>query len=247
MNIPLLAYNPSSQNQRVTGFEISGDETPYLYTTEGTPSRSDMDALIWAGYRQIFNEQQILISNRQPTLETRLRARIITVREFIRALALSETFRLRNYDVNNNYRFVEMCVQRLLGRKVYHQRETIALSIILATKGLNGFIDVLLDSDEYQQNFGEDTVPYQRRRILPNRSQGELPFTRMARYGTNYRDKLPQIKTGVDGLFTQFEPFDLQTFMERANWLQVFNVLSTSVILIILFLLFAEATRILAN
>jgi phycobilisome rod-core linker protein len=50
----------------------------------------------------------------------------------------------------------------------------------------------LLSSDEYIDNFGDGTVPYQRRRILPQRSQGELPFARMARYDQYYLSKLPK-------------------------------------------------------
>ncbi|MBK1987847.1 phycobilisome rod-core linker polypeptide [Sphaerospermopsis aphanizomenoides BCCUSP55] len=244
MTIPLLAYTPSSQNQRVKGFEVPGDETPRIYTTEGTPSRGDMDDLIWAAYRQIFNEQQILVSNRLPRLESQLKSRSLTVRDFIRGLATSDTFRIRNYNVNNNYRFVEMCVQRLLGRKVYNQRETMAWSIVLATKGLNGFIDTLLNSDEYQQHFGDNTVPYQRRRILPQHSKGELPFARMSRYGTDYRDKLPKpVSLGADGLFTQFEKFDFQTFKQRADWNRASIVLLSILTIIVLFLLFSETNR----
>jgi phycobilisome rod-core linker protein len=86
-----------------------------------------------------------------------------------------------------------MCVQRILGRDVYSDREKLAWSTVLATKGLRGFIDDLLASEEYLENFGKDTVPYQRRRILPQRSQGELPFARMPRYGEDYREKLEDL------------------------------------------------------
>ncbi len=54
MTIPLLKYSPSTQNQRVKGFEIPGDENPPVYTMEGTPSISEVNELIWAAYRQIF-------------------------------------------------------------------------------------------------------------------------------------------------------------------------------------------------
>ena len=43
MTIPLKTYAPSSQNQRVKGFEIPGEEQPKLYTTEGTPSTVEMN------------------------------------------------------------------------------------------------------------------------------------------------------------------------------------------------------------
>ncbi len=36
-------------------------------------------------------------------------------------------------------------------------------------------------------------MPYQRRRILPQHIQGELPFARMPRYGADYRSKLEEL------------------------------------------------------
>jgi phycobilisome rod-core linker protein len=193
MAIPLLEYSPSSQNQRVLNYEVPGDEQSWIYSTENLLSSSEIQDLIWAAYRQILNEQQILASNREKGLESQLRGGQITVREFIRGLLLSDTFKRRNYEPNNNYRFVEMCVQRVLGRNVYSDREKLAWSIVLATKGLAGFVDDLLNSEEYLNNFGDDIVPYQRRRILPQRTLGESPFARMPRYGADYRSKLESI------------------------------------------------------
>ena len=193
MSIPLLEYSPTSQNHRVVGYEIPGEEQPKIYNSENLLSASEMDELIEAAYRQIFNEQQMLRSNRQRELESQLRNGQITVRDFIQGLILSESFRRRNYEVNNNYRFVQMCVQRLLGRDVYQEQEKLAWSIILATSGLQEFVAALLDSDEYMNNFGYDTVPYQRRRILPQRTSGELPFERMPRYGADHRAVLEEM------------------------------------------------------
>jgi phycobilisome rod-core linker protein len=190
MAIPLLSYSLSSQNQRVTNYEIPGDEQPGLFTTEPPLSPLEVDNVIAAAYRQIFNEQQMLKSNRQKALESQLRNHQITVRDFMRGLVLSEPFRRRNYEVNNNYRFVQMCIQRLLGREVYNEQEKMAWSIVLATKGLQGFVDELLNTEEYLSNFGFDLVPYQRRRILPQRSQGDLPFARLPRYDAEHRRQL---------------------------------------------------------
>lgn len=248
MSIPLLSYAPSTQNQRVSGYEVPGEEQPRIYTTEMLPSPSEMDEVITAAYRQIFHEQQMLDNHRVPFLESQLRSDQITVKEFVRGLLLSDSFRRLNYDANNNYRFVELCVQRVLGRQVYNDREKLAWSIVIATKGLNGFIDDLLNSDEYLSNFGDSTVPFQRRRVLPQRAQGELPFERMARYGTDYRDKLPlpnlsalRLGQGADGLFGQFEQFDFDTFVKRANWPVA------SAVLIILFMMIAFSLAIAAS
>lgn len=249
MSIPLLEYAPSSQNQRVTGFEVPGDEQPRIYTTDNILSASEMDDLIAAAYRQVFHEQQMIASNRQTLLESQLKSRQITVKDFIRGLAVSDSFRRLNYDVNNNYRFVELCVPRILGRPIYSDREKHAWSIVLATKGLQGFIDELLSSEEYANSFGDDTVPYQRRRILPQRPQGELPFERMARYGKDYRDKLPQpsrythftLTERANGIFEQFEPFDLQTFLQRSNWSVVAGLGALSLLLLGLALVLSAA------
>ncbi|CDN17101.1 MAG: phycobilisome rod-core linker polypeptide [Richelia sp.] len=192
MSISLLEYAPRYENHRVKGFEVPGEEQPWIYTTENLLSGSDLDMLIAAAYRQIRNEQQMLASNRQTSLESQLRSGQITVKDFIRGLVLSDSFRRLTFDSNNNYRFVEICVQRILGRNVYSDREKLSWSIVLATKGLQGFVDELLRSEEYQSNFGDNTVPYQRRRILPQRAQGEITFAHMARSGEDYRDKLPK-------------------------------------------------------
>lgn len=196
MALPLLEYAPKSQNQRVSGYEIAGEEKPRIYTTENVLSSGDMENLIWAAYRQIYSEHQILKSNQQRFLESQLKFGQITVRDFIRGLATSDPFLRRNYQTNSNYRFVEMCVQRILGRDVYNEREKIAWSIVVVNKGPQGFIDELVNSEEYLSNFGYDTVPYQRRRILPQRNKGETPFNlKTPRYGEYHRMQLgfPQI------------------------------------------------------
>ncbi len=193
MNLPLLDYNPTSQNQRVAGYEVPGDEQPRVYSTSTILSPSEIDELIHVAYRQVFNEQQMLQRNRQVWLESQLKSGIITVRDFIRGLVTSEQFRTYVYEPNNNYRFVQICVQRLLGRDVYNDREKFAWSTFLATQGLSEFINALLNSDEYMEAFGDTTVPYQRRRILPQRSQGDYPFARVPRYGADYRQKLEDL------------------------------------------------------
>lgn len=186
--LPLLQYSPSSQNQRVKGFEVPGDEQQRIYSSENLLSPTDMDDLIEAAYRQIFFHA--FAADRERFLESQLRSGQITVRDFIRGLVLSNTYRRSFFDLNNNYRFVEQTVQRVLGRDVYNNAEKLAWSIVVAQKGIKGFVDDLLNSDEYIENFGYDKVPYQRRRVLPGRNQGEMPFNlKSPRYDAYYRAK----------------------------------------------------------
>ncbi len=93
MSIPLLEYSPTSQNHRVVGYEIPGEEQPKIYNSENLLSASEMDELIELPIARSLNEQQMLRSNRQRELESQLRNGQITVRDFIQGLVLSESFR----------------------------------------------------------------------------------------------------------------------------------------------------------
>ena len=194
MAIPLLDYSPVSQNVRVKGFDVPNDDQPRIFSTDNLLSPSDLDTLIEAAYRQIFFHA--FAADRQRFLESQLRSSQITTRDFIRGLLLSDTYKRSFYDLNSNYRFVEQTVQRALGRDVYSNQEKIAWSIVVATKGTRGFVDQLLNSPEYLDNFGDSIVPYQRRRSLPGRSTGQLPFNlKSPRYDEYHRRQLgfPQI------------------------------------------------------
>ena len=216
------------------------EDTPYIYRLENTTTAtaSEMEALIWAAYRQVFNEQETLQFNRQVTLETQLKNHSITVRDFIRGLAKSERFYRLVVEPNNNYRLVELCLKRLLGREPYNREEEISWSIQIATLGWSKFVDVLLDSEEYTRWFGDNTVPYQRKRM------SDRPFSFTPRYGADYRNKLPQPKPYVpvarfEPLFEQFEPFSLEKVMRRADWATTSGVVLAGGILLVFFLLLA--------
>ena len=184
MSIPLLEVTPTSQNQRVEGYEVPDEDEPRIYRMTDVTSDTEINDLIWAAYRQIFSEHLILESYRQPYLESQLRNRAITVREFIRGLGKSDVYRNLVGETNSNYRLVDISFKRFLGRATYGKDEQIAWSIVIPTRGFNGFIDALVDNDEYRQNFGNDIVPYQRRRYKGR------PFNLVnPRYGYDWRDR----------------------------------------------------------
>nr|YP_010338124.1 phycytochrome bilisome rod-core linker protein [Erythrolobus coxiae]UNJ17709.1 phycytochrome bilisome rod-core linker protein [Erythrolobus coxiae] len=212
MSLPILQYSLSTQNQRVESFEVtSTEEQPRIYTTDNLPEAEEMDAIIWAAYRQIFSEHQILAYTQQPFLESQLRFNQITVRDFIRGLATSPAFLQLNYDVNNNYRMVEMYVQRILGRDVYNEREKLAWAIVIASKGVKAFVDMLTDSEEYLMSFGDSTVPYQKRRIIAQRTQGEMPFNlKTPRYGADFKAKLGMPQFAWASPVRRFRPQEQQ-------------------------------------
>lgn len=208
MAVPLLTYSPSSQNQRVAAFGARDDEA-IVYSTDDLFSPSDLGNLIDAAYRQIFFHA--FKWDREIVLESQLRNRQITVRDFIRGLLLSNTFIDSFYNKNSNYRFVEHCIEKVLGRRVYSEREKIAWSAVVMTKGIKGFVDELLNSDEYIENFGENTVPYHRRRILPSRTEGERPFNITSpRYGAYHRTQLGFPRSIWQDTVRNFRSYDRQ-------------------------------------
>lgn len=207
MTIPLLEYKPSSQNQRVAGYEVPNEDTPRIYRIEDCAFDSEVQELIWAAYRQLFSEHEILKFYRQTNLESQIKNRAITVRDFIRGLAKSEAFRNLVVQTNSNYRLVDIALKRILGRASYNKDEEIAWSIKIATLGWNGFVDALINSQEYQSNFGDNIVPYQRRR------NKDRPFNLVTpRYGNYWRDKLEDAR---------YKAGDIKNFMELANSIEI--------------------------
>ena len=209
MALPLLDYRPTTQNHRVKSFGLGdqNEDTPYIYRIEDMSDVNDVEALIWAAYRQVFSEHETLKFNRQTASESRVKNQAISVRDFIRELAKSERFYSTVVSVNNNYRLVQVCLKRLLGRDSYNQDEEIAWSIVIATKGFGGFIDALLDSDEYAEAFGDYTVPYQRKRMEAR------PFNLVTpRYGEDFRETAGTVKN--DWRFT-IEKFYTQKYQAR--------------------------------
>ena len=186
MALPLLNYAQTTQNNRVAPIRVSSDEDARAIALDIAADANNLDTVIESAYRQIFFNA--FETDREPFLESQLRDGQITVRDFIRGLCLSETFQRSFYNLNSNYKVVRHLVEKVLGRKTHGQSEEISWSIVLATKGVRGMVDALLDSEEYLDSFGYDTVPYQRNRVLPGRELGETPFNvTTPRYDEYYR------------------------------------------------------------
>ena len=153
-------------------------------------------------YRQIYFHA--MSCDRDKSLESQLKSGAITVRDFIRGLLLSDRFYRGYIECNGNDRVVEQVIGRVLGRPVYGLSEIKSWSIVIAEQGFAAFIDAILDSPEYFERFGNDGIPEQVNRILPGRSQGEIPiYQRLPRYGESWRERLIR-----DGLMISVDAFN---------------------------------------
>ncbi|MFM8975447.1 MAG: phycobilisome rod-core linker polypeptide [Vulcanococcus sp.] len=199
MALPLLKYAPTTQNSRVNALRVGSDEDPKAVAMDKAMDREGQKFVIEAAYRQIFFHA--FKADRDLSLESQVRNGQITVRDFIRSLCLSDTFNRSFYTLNSNYKVARHLVEKLLGRPTHGKSEEIAWSAVLMTRGVKGMVDDILDSQEYLEAFGYDTVPYHRNRVVGSRDLGETPFNSTSpRYDAYYRGifGFPQIVyTGI--------------------------------------------------
>ena len=124
-------------------------------------SESSTQAVIRACYRQVFGFDAYEGQRLKPA-ENRLENGEITVREFIRIVAKSDTFRKRYWTSLYVVKAIEYMHRRLLGRPTYGRQEMNAYFDIASKQGFYALVDAIVGSKEYEEAFNEDTVPYER-------------------------------------------------------------------------------------
>ncbi len=124
-------------------------------------AESSTQALVLACYRQVFG-REVYEGQRQTVAEIKLENGDITVREFIKILAKSEVFRNLYWSSMYVCKAIEYIHRRLLGRPTYGRQEINRYFDLCAKQGFYALIDAIIDSVEYTEAFGEDTVPYER-------------------------------------------------------------------------------------
>jgi len=151
-----MVFGPASQ-LGVALFEDNYD-APF----EWVPGLSDeeAEAIIRAVYRQVLGNAYVMESERAAIPESQFKRGELSVREFIRAVGKSDLYRSRFFDSCPRYRSIELNFKHFLGRTPTDLEEMRAHSTILDTEGFEAEIDSYLDSDEYQEAYGEDFVPY---------------------------------------------------------------------------------------
>ncbi|NJN62567.1 MAG: photosystem I reaction center subunit XII [Coleofasciculaceae cyanobacterium RL_1_1] len=125
-------------------------------------SREESQSVIRAVYRYVLGNPHMMESERLTVAESQLSEGSISVREFVRAVGKSEIYRERHFQSCAPYRFVELNYQHFLGRQPQSQAEISEHIVRCVSEGYGAEIDSYVDSDEYLDNFGENTVPYNR-------------------------------------------------------------------------------------
>lgn len=122
-------------------------------------SEQDLQIIIRAVYKQVLGNQHLLEGDRLTSAESLLRDGDITVRGFVRMVGQSELYRSLFFEKSSQYRFIELNCKHFLGRAPLDQKEVSHHVRLYNEQGYEAEIDSYIDSDEYLNSFGENTVP----------------------------------------------------------------------------------------
>ncbi|TAF56144.1 MAG: photosystem I reaction center subunit X [Oscillatoriales cyanobacterium] len=156
------------QNRLAQGVSKRREQTK-MFKLTSTQDKVALKNLIQAAYRQIFERDinSYVVKNEFTALESKLGNNEINLKEFIEALGCSSLYVKQFYAPYPNTKVIELGTKHFLGRAPRNQAEIRTYNQILASKGIKGFINAMLNSVEYAEAFGEDVVPYRRFPTLP--------------------------------------------------------------------------------
>lgn len=157
------------------GIEAFSGAPVELWPTSGS---EELQTVIRSAYRQVLGNAHVMESERLTSAESQLCDRSISVRDFVRTVAKSEMYRARFFETASPYRFVELNFKHLLGRAPQSQAEISEHVRCYNEHGYEAEIDSYLDSKEYQENFGENTVPFYRAAVSQV-GQKQVGYNRM--------------------------------------------------------------------
>ena len=166
----------------------------------GQPSIRGTEASTQAVIRGVYN--QILgntgyAGERNRVEEIKLENGDISLREFIRQVARSNAFRRRYWSGLYICKALEVMHRRILGRPTFGRWEIDGYFGIAARSGFYGVVDAMIDSPEYNETFGEDTVPYERFITATDLNSRRVPALRRPFEAGAYADLTPKARPQV--------------------------------------------------
>ncbi|MFM7547962.1 MAG: phycobilisome rod-core linker polypeptide [Cyanobacteriota bacterium] len=129
---------------------------PSIRSTEASTQ-----AVIRAVYAQVLGSAGYA-GERLTVEEIKLENGDLSLREFVRQVARSRAFRRRYWDGLYITKAIEVMHRRLLGRPTFGRWEINAYFDTASRSGFYGVVDQMLNSRDYLEAFGEDTVPFER-------------------------------------------------------------------------------------
>ncbi len=161
---------PDIQSRINQGVSKQREQRKIFKLVANTNNKVAVQTVIRAAYRQVFErdiEPYIANASEFKNLESRLGNNEINVKEFIEGLGCSNLYLKEFYTPYPNTKVIELGTKHFLGRAPLNQQEIRKYNQILASQGLRAFIGAMVNSNDYTEAFGEDTVPYNLYQTLP--------------------------------------------------------------------------------
>ena len=178
----------------------------------GQPSirntEASTQAVINAVYVQVLGNAGYA-GERNKVEEIKLENGDISLREFVRQVARSDAFRRRYWSGLYITKAIEVMHRRLLGRPTFGRWEIDAYFDTAARKGFYGVVDAMVNSREYSESFGEDTVPYERFITPADRNARKVPTLNRAIDLSAVADTTPRKRPDVAALQEVITPGSL--------------------------------------
>nr|YP_010618898.1 Phycobilisome linker polypeptide [Deltalsia parasitica]WAX02911.1 Phycobilisome linker polypeptide [Deltalsia parasitica] len=208
-DVLILEFESSSLSDKVrkrSSVDMQGLRLPQIYNQAGVPnqrfvmksslSNDEKNLVISACYRQIF-ERNIskAYSLKFTDLESQVKIGKLSVKEFVRFLGKSFVYKQQFNQPFVNSRVIELSCRHFLGRGLSSIEEFQRYFSVVSSSGLTGLVDNFINSKEYADYFGEETVPYLRNlgeEAQESRNWG--PQIRLFNYSTVFR-KIPDFIT----------------------------------------------------
>lgn len=132
-----------------------------VLTSDPVTTDEDASVVVSAIYKQVLGNAYLMQSERDELALAESQF-IYTkdVREFVRAIAKSNTYRSRFFDHVSQYRFIELAFKHLLGSAPVSKAEYAVAMAKYHQHGYDACIDWFVDSADYENDFGNFIVPY---------------------------------------------------------------------------------------
>lgn len=166
-----LIEKPSPQLRAGVSKHHPGLQLPQSYSDSANPQPRwvikpnlpdiEKNEVLQAAYRQIF-ERDITPLYGETLLElaSQLKSGLWSMKEFIRQLGKSRLYRQLYYEPYTLSRSIELACRHFLGRGLSCLEEFQGYFEVVSNQGFSALVDTLINSQEYADYFGEETVPY---------------------------------------------------------------------------------------
>ncbi len=201
-NVLINEFEASKLGDKIrkrSSLDLQGLRLPQIYSKAGVPnqrftmkaslSSNEKQLVIKACYRQIFQRdiRKAYGINFQD-LESQVSTGQLSIKEFIRSLGKTAIYKKEFHQNYVNTRVIELSCRHFLGRGLSSIEEFQRYFGILSNVGINGLIDSLINSQEYSDYFGEETVPYLRSLgEEPQESRNWGPQLRLFNYSSPFK------------------------------------------------------------